>query len=222
MNKTVEYQGRVFYQQDGQPYYRAWNSDLGRPDYLHRIIWEDHNGPIPAGFDVHHVDEDPENNAPYNLEALSREGHKLLHWESLTDEQKAAVRRNLTENAAPAAAKWHRSPEGRNWHREKATRELPNRVHLLDCEGCGRSVTRVGVVQKGRFCSNACKAAYRRSEGLDNEQRACAYCSAPFSVNRYAKTVTCSRACANRKRTAEKVAKSACCLKNVDRQAIGG
>lgn len=204
MNKTVEYQGRIFYQQEGQPYYRAWNSDLGRPDYLHRVIWEDHNGQIPTGFDVHHVDEDPENNEPSNLEALSRKDHRLLHWENLTDEQKAAVRLNLVENARPAASTWHQSVEGRTWHSEKAKVEIPKRVHRLTCECCGCPVTRVGTIQRGKFCSAACKSADRRSRGVDDEQRACAYCSTPFSVNRYAKTITCSRACSNRKRAAER------------------
>lgn len=204
MNKTFDYKGRVFYQQVGQPYYRAWNYVLGRPDYLHRVIWQDVNGPIPVGFDVHHLDENPENNEPYNLEAFSREDHKILHWEGLTPEQKAEVRRNLTENAVPAAKLWHRSQEGRTWHSEKARRELPDRVHRLQCEFCGCPVTRVGVVQKGRFCSNACRAAERRATGVDDEQRACAYCSDPFTVNRYSKTITCSRACANRQRAAKK------------------
>lgn len=210
MNRTLDYQGRTFFQQEGQPYYRSWNADLGRPDYLHRVIWQDNNGPIPEGFDVHHIDENPENNEPTNLEALSRQDHRMLHWESLNGAQKAAIRTNLVENARPAASAWHRSDKGRDWHSEKARKELPNRVHRLDCGFCGCPITRVGVVQKGRFCSNACRAADRRASGVDNEVRACAYCSAAFTVNRYAKTETCSRACANRRR------------KSVDRCVIGG
>ncbi len=200
MNKTHTYKGRTFYQGEGQPYYRAWNSELGRPDYLHRVIWADENGPIPQGFDVHHLDEDPENNEPYNLEALSRQDHKLLHWENLSGDQQATIRENLLHRAGPAAATWHRSPEGRKWHSEKATRELATRVHLLTCESCGGDVRRQGVIRKGRFCSNACKSAHRRASGVDAQGRECAYCGAAFSANRYSKTRTCGRACANRMR----------------------
>ena len=198
MSKSIEYRGRVFYQQAGQPYYRAWNSELMRPDYLHREIWQDNNGPIPQGFDVHHLDEDPENNEPYNLEALSREDHKALHWESLTDEQKAEVRQNLEVNARPAAAAWHRSKEGRAWHSDKARTELAERVHRLTCEHCGEPVTRVGVVQRGRFCSNACRSADRRASAVDDIEKACVFCGRTFRVNRYRRTETCDRTCRNK------------------------
>lgn len=198
MNKSVEYRGRVFSQQAGQPYYRAWNLEKGRPDYLHRVVWEDVNGPIPEGFDVHHLDEDPENNEAYNLEALSRQDHRILHWESLKEDEKESVRANLIENAVPAAAQWHRSVEGRKWHSDKAKLEIPNRVHELACEQCGREVQRVGVIQKGRFCSNACKSAHRRASGADDVEQKCPVCGGAFKINKYRKAETCGRTCRNK------------------------
>lgn len=46
---------------------------------LHRLIWEAFNGEIPTGFDVHHIDEDPNNNRLDNLKVLSRDEHNKLH-----------------------------------------------------------------------------------------------------------------------------------------------
>lgn len=46
---------------------------------LHRVIWEEHNGPIPAGGLIHHKDENPLNNDPANLQLKSRSEHSRLH-----------------------------------------------------------------------------------------------------------------------------------------------
>ena len=37
---------------------------------LHRAVWEWHNGPIKTKFQVHHLDENRENNQIENLELL--------------------------------------------------------------------------------------------------------------------------------------------------------
>jgi hypothetical protein len=45
----------------------------------HRVIYEQHHGPIPDGWHVHHIDEDKTNNDPANLEALPWPEHKRRH-----------------------------------------------------------------------------------------------------------------------------------------------
>jgi hypothetical protein len=53
--------------QDG---YHAIN--VGKKKYrAHRIIWEMHHGPIPAGLVVDHIDADPGNNRIENLRLAS-------------------------------------------------------------------------------------------------------------------------------------------------------
>jgi hypothetical protein len=47
--------------------------------YLHRDVWEFHFGPIPKGFDVHHIDEDKTNNDPSNLALHDRAEHGRRH-----------------------------------------------------------------------------------------------------------------------------------------------
>lgn len=42
---------------------------------LHRYVWEKHNGHIPNGYDIHHLDRDKTNNSIENLELISHSEH---------------------------------------------------------------------------------------------------------------------------------------------------
>lgn len=46
---------------------------------LHRLIWEEHYGPIPKNFIIHHKDGNVKNNHIDNLEMLSNFEHNSLH-----------------------------------------------------------------------------------------------------------------------------------------------
>jgi len=46
---------------------------------LHRDMWEFHNGTIPDGWDVHHIDGNKENNVIENYECLLKSDHTSLH-----------------------------------------------------------------------------------------------------------------------------------------------
>lgn len=43
------------------------------------VVWEQHNGPIPDGMLIHHIDHDTLNDDIRNLEMLSRAEHLLTH-----------------------------------------------------------------------------------------------------------------------------------------------
>lgn len=46
----------------------------------YRKIWKEHNNQkIPAGYHIHHIDGNRENNDPVNLMCLSAEDHHQLH-----------------------------------------------------------------------------------------------------------------------------------------------
>lgn len=49
--------------------------------YIHDAVWMlHHNKPLPDGdFHVHHVDLDPQNNAPDNLVLMSHRTHQFYH-----------------------------------------------------------------------------------------------------------------------------------------------
>jgi hypothetical protein len=42
-------------------------------------VWEHHNGPIPAGFEVHHKDENKANNDISNLDLMTAVDHAARH-----------------------------------------------------------------------------------------------------------------------------------------------
>ena len=75
---VVEYWGRKFTAQKTagrHRYLRDTKAGRGKADkrtvYLHHLIWEEHNGPIPAGHKVAFKDGDHLNCAIENLELLS-------------------------------------------------------------------------------------------------------------------------------------------------------
>ncbi|MEU8811118.1 HNH endonuclease signature motif containing protein [Streptomyces violaceoruber] len=161
---------------------------------LHEEIWKAHNGEIPEGSHIHHRDHDHLNNAPDNLVCLTHQEHRRHHGDGrrgqCSDEQRAHL-----ERIQPLTAAWHGSDEGRAWHSEHARKQWAERQPAqYICEHCsGRFETT--DQSKVRFCSNKCKAAWRRASGVDDVDRVCAWCSATFRTNKYSKAETCSKSC---------------------------
>jgi hypothetical protein len=46
---------------------------------MHRVVWEHHRGPIPAGYDIHHIDKNRLNNDIANLELIAKDDHARHH-----------------------------------------------------------------------------------------------------------------------------------------------
>ena len=42
---------------------------------MHRYVWENINGKIPFGFDIHHINNDKSDNRIENLECLPKSEH---------------------------------------------------------------------------------------------------------------------------------------------------
>lgn len=195
MQKYQYFNGIKFTRDDKTGYYR--NSTLRKR--MHRYVWEYYNGSIPEGYHIHHKDKDKSNNDISNLEAIPFSAHAKIHNTEKAQLRYGEMVVNLIENAQPKAVEWHKSEEGRQWHKEQYER-TKHKLHpeqTMVCEMCGKEY--VGKVStENRFCSNKCRAAWRRKSGADNETRICACCGAEFITNKYTKVQTCSRACANR------------------------
>lgn len=64
-----------------------WSSKAGYPTVwvnnkntlVHRLVWEEHNGEIPDGMDVHHKNGNKHDYSIDNLELISRTEHHRLH-----------------------------------------------------------------------------------------------------------------------------------------------
>lgn len=166
--------------------------------YLHQEIWKDHYGEIPDGHEIHHKDGDPLNNKIENLECISVKKHRNQH-----PIPKEVYMDNL-KKARQGAKKWHRSKEGRRWHKEHWNNSLKRLVDekvKLICEQCGVEFESSKIAaSRARFCSGRCKSRWRREQGLDDEWRECNYCGNKFKTNKYTKTKTCSMSCAAKMR----------------------
>lgn len=96
------------------------NSWKGTTVYLHREKMKLYLGFTEEqmkDYEVHHIDENKDNNELSNLKLLTKKEHRMLHNKTLTDEQREARRRNMNEKARPAAIAWHKSEAGQKWHK---------------------------------------------------------------------------------------------------------
>lgn len=120
--------------------------------------------------------------------------------ERFEDREYRKQNREQLDRAREAACKWHRSDEGREWHREHGKRTMSQRERFtLQCSECGNSFDAIWA-GRAKYCSRACwqRAAYK-GRYMDSE-RTCARCGEGFVANRYRATRYCSRLCANRDR----------------------
>lgn len=163
---------------------------------LHIEIWQDAHGLVPEGCHIHHRDGDTSNNALDNLECLTAELHAQFHSEHYSDERRERARRHI-EEIRPLASAWHKSDEGRAWHRIIGGMAYDNaEVRTYICERCGNEFrSRDFRSERVRFCSNNCKAYARRDSGVDNETRRCKRCNTEFGCNRYVRKEYCSPGC---------------------------
>lgn len=192
--KMVCVDGLRFFLDKHRGYYLGYSN--GKKIRLHRYIWEKHNGAIPKGYHIHHIDGNRLNNDISNLAMLIASEHESYHNNNLTDAQKA-VRHESLEKARLKAPEWHCSEDGIEWHKEHGKKVAS---HLKDvkikktCKMCGNEFYDNGF-NKALFCSNVCKSKWRRKEGLDNETRKCVICGKEFVTNKYSKVRTCSESC---------------------------
>ena len=63
---------------DGHGYLCTYDR-AGKKRCVHRACWEAYHGPIPKDHDIHHIDDDRQNNCIKNLSCVSHKGHAALH-----------------------------------------------------------------------------------------------------------------------------------------------
>lgn len=165
---------------------------------LHRDVYSTHFGDIPDGWHVHHMDMNPLNNHPTNLEALPATEHLVEHGLSRTPEQLEHHCKVLAQHRHKAYG-WHKTEEGRAWHEanRQAMREqrlsLPTKRHV--CSVCDRPFESRSKADVLKYCSGRCRSAERKATGEDMDTRTCGHCGAEFSTWKYNKTACCSISC---------------------------
>src|SRR4030042_879850 len=166
----------------------------GKNKYLHVAIYEKYKGEIPEGSHIHHIDGNTFNNSIDNLQCLNSIEHISNHYAEYYKNNKRKIQKHLAE-ISPLTVVWHRSQEGREWHRRHAKNSFKYEKEKYKCLQCEKEYIAVTTWQN-KFCSNNCKSAYRRKMGFDNITKICSICNKEFTVNKYYKTKTCSRRCA--------------------------
>lgn len=190
--KYQEFNGIRFYQTNENDYFR--HSANGTTILMHRYVWEYYNCKIPKGYHIHHIDGDKSNNDISNLQLLQGKEHWTLHGKLLTDDEREWKRQNVIKNAVPKAVEWHKSDEGRQWHREhiQKQQEVLHRKVNKTCIYCGKPFLGRSIA---KFCCNACKSAYARAQNKTKEERICAICGKSFITDKYKDAQCCSSRC---------------------------
>jgi hypothetical protein len=83
---------------DSHGYYKITSRKEGNHNrFLHRLIWEDVNGKVPNGYEIHHIDDNPLNNEISNLKCLSKFEHMSLHKKRLIGEKNSNSKLNESQ-----------------------------------------------------------------------------------------------------------------------------
>lgn len=183
-------------------YYLSARPIAGRRKRLHVYVWEYFNGAIPKGYHVHHKVHDKRLNDIEDLELLEQGEHIRHHLRTLTDEQKEKRSDNIINKAIPASKAWHASVEGHEWHVQHGKEVIRNlKPAVYVCTYCGEMYETKNrySAKSNTFCSNKCRAAYRRKMGYDDIEKVCSSCGATYKANKYQKTKYC-KSCRDRVR----------------------
>ena len=208
MAKNAEqfFDGKRFSRYDGNNYFWWKVSNDSHPKFrintsvsMHRYMWWFHNGDIPEGYHIHHLDGNPENNELENLEMIYGIDHSRSHAVSRMENDPEKFNK-FQVAGVKAAPVWHASEAGLKWHSEnakKTARRVSTHGVTLQCTHCGKDYQGLENIVKAGFCSANCQTQARYKSGVDNETRACVICSTPFITNKYTKRKTCCKACSN-------------------------
>ena len=191
---TQIFNGKRYYRNQ-KGYYKAEYKAIEGTRYMHRDVWVHTHGEIPAGHHIHHKDHNPANNTLENLACIHGKEHAKQHMAERAVADPTFWHASLAK-ARLAAPAWHKSAEGRAWHKQHAIQiaSKPD-PETRTCTWCNKQY--VGRRNRGEknFCGMSCQGMARKASGVDDTTRVCVICKKVFMVNRYLKKQTCGKAC---------------------------
>jgi hypothetical protein len=144
--EAIEYGGYVFTRRPGKKYFECnkWDKERKRQwtDSLHRAIWRNTYGEIPDRHDIHHKDEDYNNNAIENLECIPKSDHARLH------------NRFAAFNGTAESREHHKRLTALIWANAK--------YKTYTCGECGKAFESRRINLPPKFCSKNCCGNHNR------------------------------------------------------------
>ncbi len=200
LENQIIYDGQVFTKDKRGYYLSALPFYNGRRILLHRYIWAKYNsGSIPDGYVIHHKDGNKENNDISNLIAIPKNKHSKIHIDEEMKKHFKERKKRFLESAHPAAIEWHKSKEGREWHKKQweiSLKPYVEKTKKKKCIVCGKEYeVTLAMFEKSKYCSKKCKAKYRRDNKLDYITKKCVVCGKEFKTSKYKGAKTCSKEC---------------------------
>lgn len=146
-------------------YFRPGGSDAKRGVKAYHIeLWKFvHGCDVPAGCEIHHIDNNPLNNNVMNLTTITPDDHQRQHGDVTKSKEFIDGRAKTLERIRPLAAKWHSSPDGVEWHSNHGKETWVGRKKVEKrCQVCGVKYETF-YPSRSKFCSDHCKEVNRHA-----------------------------------------------------------
>lgn len=163
---------------------------------IHVDVWRYYNGDIPEGYVIHHDDWNPSNNAPDNLQLVTRAEHKRIH-----NFGKPVRRRELATVVCLNCGKIFMTdiPSKTKFCSQNCKVFYHNRHHepvRKTCEYCGKEFILEGLsvmhAKSQRFCSREC------AQKSGRDIRVCPCCGERFETTKSNPKRCCSHSCSTK------------------------
>ena len=160
--------------------------------HIHRDVWQYHYGEIPEGCEIHHVDENPTNNAIDNLQCLNKSEHRKVHTLAPKTERVCPTCGKSFVLEKPTHKKTYCSHECYIKYRFKT---YP--IERI-CPICGKKFSVSCHNPKQIYCSHAC-VLKKINDKKSPIEKTCPVCGKTF-IPPKSKQIYCSNACKVKRR----------------------
>lgn len=165
------------------PYYFACikKNGLERNISLHKYIWEQSHGRIPDGYDIHHVDNNPENNSLENLVMMATNEHRRMH-------QLQKVGLNIEDFKGVCVVCGKPIPDSKPWAiydskacKQRMARRLGRYKEEATCALCGKPFWR-NKYKPTEVCSECTQEKLKQDveNGVYGVEKICPVCGKTF------------------------------------------
>ena len=172
---------------NGTIYHKDKGGHFLYSNMIHRDVWRYYHGEIPIGCEIHHDNENKEDNTISNLQLLTKSEHRALHNRRL-------AKPNIEKNCPICGKKF--LPENSNV--KYCSRECYYESRFVAkvekiCPICGKKFLVARTHSAQRYCSRQCAG---KAITIHNPNKVCPVCGKAFTVTgSHTKQLCCSHSC---------------------------